>query len=137
MKLSRRKFLNLASGTAAIPVLSWVDSPTAAPTVKSDSGLKELNRLDAGELARRIARREVSPVEAIDAALTRAEETQAALNTFTVIDVDGARRAARVAETAIMRRRGQWFRTRHSPPFRLMCALGNTQPLLRALGRAQ
>jgi aspartyl-tRNA(Asn)/glutamyl-tRNA(Gln) amidotransferase subunit A len=103
MKLSRRKFLNLASGTAAIPALSWVVSPTAAQTVKSDSGLKELNRLDAGELARRIARREVSPVEAIDAALTRAEETQAALNTFTAIDVDGARRAARVAETAIMR----------------------------------
>ena len=47
--------------------------------------LSELNRLDATELAARISQRKVSPVEVIDAALTRLEATQPALNAFVAI----------------------------------------------------
>src|ERR1700730_8132086 len=77
--------------------------PASTQTRAARSGLKELNQLDASELAARIVRRDISPVEAVDAALARLEETEPALNAFAAIDVDGARRAARAAETAVMR----------------------------------
>jgi len=51
----------------------------------------------------RIARRDISPVEVIDAALARLAETEPALNAFTAVDADGARRAALAAEAAVTR----------------------------------
>jgi aspartyl-tRNA(Asn)/glutamyl-tRNA(Gln) amidotransferase subunit A len=69
----------------------------------SGGKLSELNRLDATELAARISRRKVSPVEVIDAALARLKAIQPALNAFVAIDSDGARRAARAAEMAVLR----------------------------------
>jgi Asp-tRNA(Asn)/Glu-tRNA(Gln) amidotransferase A subunit family amidase len=69
----------------------------------SGGKLSELNRLDATELAARISRRKVSPVEVIDAALARLKAIQPALNAFVAIDSDGARRAARAAEMAVQR----------------------------------
>jgi Asp-tRNA(Asn)/Glu-tRNA(Gln) amidotransferase A subunit family amidase len=101
MDQDRRSVLKATGASAltaaVLPLLA------AAQTRIVDGGLKDLNRLDAGELAKRIARREISPVEVIDAALTRLDETQPAINAFTAVDPEGARRAARAAEQAVMR----------------------------------
>jgi amidase len=75
----------------------------AAQAGSEGAKLSELNRLDATEIASRIARRQVSPVEVIDAALARLDATQPALTAFVTVDADGARRAARAEETAVMR----------------------------------
>jgi aspartyl-tRNA(Asn)/glutamyl-tRNA(Gln) amidotransferase subunit A len=55
----------------------------------------DLAWLSAAELSRRYARKELSPVEAVDFALARAERLQPHLNAFVLIDADGARKAAR------------------------------------------
>ena len=64
--------------------------------------LSQLNRMTAITLAREIAQHRVSPVEALDAALARIGETELQLNAFVQIDAEGARAAARGAESDIM-----------------------------------
>jgi aspartyl-tRNA(Asn)/glutamyl-tRNA(Gln) amidotransferase subunit A len=59
--------------------------------------------MTARELARRIAAREVSPVEVARRALGRAEATQGSLNSFFLIMDEQALAAARAAEDAVMR----------------------------------
>src|SRR5919202_3163262 len=54
-------------------------------------------------LADRIRKRELSPVEIVDAVLERAEGLQPTIHAFMTLDPDGARQAARAAETAISR----------------------------------
>jgi aspartyl-tRNA(Asn)/glutamyl-tRNA(Gln) amidotransferase subunit A len=71
--------------------------------------------MTARELARRIARREVSPVEVARRALGRAEATQGALNSFFLIMDAQALAAARVAEDAVMR--GDPLGPLHGVPF--------------------
>jgi aspartyl-tRNA(Asn)/glutamyl-tRNA(Gln) amidotransferase subunit A len=61
----------------------------------------ELCYLSAGELSRLIQRREVSPVEVIDAHLARIEATDGALNSFITLLPERARAAARQAEAQI------------------------------------
>jgi hypothetical protein len=61
----------------------------------------QLNRLTAGGLAREIAQRRVSPVEAVEAALARIAETEPSLDAFVQVDVEGALAAARRAEDDI------------------------------------
>ena len=63
-----------------------------------------LTALPAVEMARLISRREISPVELVDAHLARIEALNPTLNAFVFVDVDGARRQARVAEAAVLRR---------------------------------
>lgn len=72
------------------------------PQIGLDS---ELLGLPAGELARRIRAREVSPVEAVESALRQAERVQAEYNAFTVITASEALSAARRAEEAIVQGR--------------------------------
>jgi aspartyl-tRNA(Asn)/glutamyl-tRNA(Gln) amidotransferase subunit A len=62
----------------------------------------ELCFLPATELARRIAMRDLSPVEVVDAVLTRAEAVEPTLNLFALPLFDAARAAARVAEAAVI-----------------------------------
>jgi aspartyl-tRNA(Asn)/glutamyl-tRNA(Gln) amidotransferase subunit A len=63
----------------------------------------EFDTMSAADLRRRIARREVSPVEVTRHALERAEATQASLNAFFVIAHEAAMQQARQAEDAVMR----------------------------------
>ena len=60
--------------------------------------LTQLNRMPAVDLARAIAAGEISPVDAVEAALRRIEESEPQLNAFVQVDAEGAMAAARVAE---------------------------------------
>jgi aspartyl-tRNA(Asn)/glutamyl-tRNA(Gln) amidotransferase subunit A len=64
--------------------------------------LSQLNHMTAGDLARAMAAREVSPIEAVGAALERIEQTEPRLNAFIQVDPDGALAAARRAEAEIV-----------------------------------
>jgi aspartyl-tRNA(Asn)/glutamyl-tRNA(Gln) amidotransferase subunit A len=76
----------------------------AAPVRKpEDSMPADFDAMTAVELRRRIARREVSPVEATRRALAKAEATQATLNAFFLLMPEQALAAARAAEIAVMR----------------------------------
>jgi amidase len=58
----------------------------------------ELAFADASELAARVRRREVSPVELVELYLSRIERLDPQLNAYVTVDADGARAAARAAE---------------------------------------
>src|SRR5215510_6866112 len=58
--------------------------------------------LPATELAARIRRRDLSPVEVVDAYLKRIEQRNGAVNAYTLVLGDQARAAARDAERAVM-----------------------------------
>ena len=74
-----------------------------------------LDRMSAMELRRRIARKEVSPVEVTKRALQKAEETQGTLNAFFVLLPEEAMAAARAAEAAVLK--GQPLGALHGLPF--------------------
>jgi amidase len=61
----------------------------------------EIAELTAAELAGRIRRRELSPVEVMDAAIARIESDNERLNAFVHLDLDQARERARQAEQAV------------------------------------
>ena len=62
---------------------------------------EELAGATVTELAGRIRRRELSPVEVMDATLERIEARNPSLNALVFLDLDGARAAAREAERAV------------------------------------
>jgi len=70
-----------------------------APAIDRD----DLCFMSATRLADMIARRQLSPVEVVDAVLARAERLQPVLNMFALPQADAARAAAKVAEAAVMR----------------------------------
>jgi amidase len=61
----------------------------------------ELMFFSAVSMAERIRRGELSPVELVDAHLERIEGLNPKLNAFVQVDIEGARRLARVAEAAV------------------------------------
>src|ERR1044071_9733513 len=69
----------------------------------------------AAELAVLIARRAVSPVEAVDGVLDRIEKTQPTLNAFITVCAEEGRAAAKKAEAAVMR--GDALGPLHGVPF--------------------
>ena len=69
----------------------------------------------AADLAAGIARRKISPVEVVDAVLARIEALER-LNAYVTVDAEGARRAARAAERAVMRK-GARLGPLHGVPF--------------------
>lgn len=64
---------------------------------------EDLNFVTALDLKRRIAAREISPVDVVEAALRRLHEVEPVLNNFVTITEDVARQAAKDAEAAIMK----------------------------------
>jgi aspartyl-tRNA(Asn)/glutamyl-tRNA(Gln) amidotransferase subunit A len=75
----------------------------------------DLAYTSAAELARLIAARKMSPVEAVDAVLERVERAQPALNAFITVCGEAARAAAKEAEAAVMR--GDTLGPLHGVPF--------------------
>ena len=63
----------------------------------------ELAYASAYELAARIRRRDLSPVEVVEACIARIEARNPSLNALVYLGFDDARRAARAAEDAVMR----------------------------------
>jgi aspartyl-tRNA(Asn)/glutamyl-tRNA(Gln) amidotransferase subunit A len=64
---------------------------------------EELCFTPAGKLAGMIARREASPIEAVDAVIARAERLEPSLNMFALPLYEQARLQAKAAEAAVMR----------------------------------
>jgi aspartyl-tRNA(Asn)/glutamyl-tRNA(Gln) amidotransferase subunit A len=63
----------------------------------------ELTWATAAELSRLYRRKDLSPVEVVDANLKRAEKLQPHLNSFVLIDAEGARAAAKASEARWLR----------------------------------
>jgi aspartyl-tRNA(Asn)/glutamyl-tRNA(Gln) amidotransferase subunit A len=63
----------------------------------------ELHFITVAEAARRIARRELSPVELTEAYLQRIDAFDDQLQSFVTLTADRARQQAKTAETEIMR----------------------------------
>jgi aspartyl-tRNA(Asn)/glutamyl-tRNA(Gln) amidotransferase subunit A len=70
---------------------------------KATDLLDELNWMPAWRAAELIARREISPVELVEHVLRRIDALDPLLKTFSHIDADGARDAAKRAEAAVLR----------------------------------
>lgn len=64
----------------------------------------ELCYTPAAQLAAMIRGREISPVEVVSNALDRLDETEPVLDAFVTVDAEGALKAARTAERAVMGR---------------------------------
>ena len=71
--------------------------------------------MSATDLAAAVRRRKVSPVEVVDAILDRVGRLRDG-NAYCLVDADGARRAARAAERAVMKR-GARLGPLHGVPF--------------------
>ena len=77
--------------------------------------IPELCRLSARALSERIRRREISPVEVVDAHLAHIEAADPALNSFITVTGDHARARAREAEAEIAA--GDWRGPLHGVPY--------------------
>ena len=75
----------------------------------------DFDAMSAAELRRRVAAKDVSPVELTRRALAKAEATQATLNAFFVLLPERALAAAKAAEDAVMR--GEPLGLLHGVPF--------------------
>jgi len=71
--------------------------------------------MSASDLAAAIAKKKVSPVEAVDAVLSRID-TLKQLNAYVTLDADRARQSAKAAERSVMRR-GARLGALHGVPF--------------------
>jgi amidase len=83
--------------------------------------MPELTFLSAVSMAERIRKRELSSVELVEAHLTRIQNLNPKLNAFVQVDVEGARRQARLAETAV--RDGKELGVLHGIPLSVKSAI--------------
>ena len=72
-------------------------------------------------MAEQIREKKLSPVELVEAHLTRIQELNPRLNAFVHVDVDGARRQARVAEAAV--RNGEELGALHGVPLSIKSSI--------------
>ena len=73
-------------------------------TSRAPDSTNDLVFLPAVAMAEQIRKRKISPVELIEAHLTRIEEQNPRLNAFVQVDREGGRRAAQDAEIAVMQK---------------------------------
>ncbi len=83
--------------------------------------MPELIFLSAVSMAEQIRRKKLSPVELVEAHLARIEELNPRVNAFVHVDVEGARRQARVAEAAV--RGGQELGVLHGVPLSIKSSM--------------
>ncbi len=81
----------------------------------------ELTFLSAVSMAEQIRRGELSPVELVEAHLARIEELNPRLNAFVQVDVERARREARIAEAAV--RNGEKLGPLHGVPLSIKSSM--------------
>ena len=77
-------------------------SQTPGSTVPGSSSITEITRLSASELASLIRRKQLSPVEIMEAYLRRAEQLNPVIKAFASLEADLAMAAARRAEKDLM-----------------------------------
>src|SRR5437588_7393582 len=82
----------------------------------SDERTAELHWQSATTLAQQIKRKKVSPVEVVDALLARIDKLNPTLNAYVTLTAETARREARAAERALIRR-GATLGPLHGVPF--------------------
>src|ERR1039458_4761874 len=70
--------------------------------VQETSPVQELTFLSAVSMAEQIRRKQLSPIELVEAHLQRIEQLNPKLNAFVDVDAAGARRQAQTAERAVM-----------------------------------
>jgi Asp-tRNA(Asn)/Glu-tRNA(Gln) amidotransferase A subunit family amidase len=66
-------------------------------------GMCDLTLQSAVSMAEQIRKKQLSPIELVDAHLARIENLNPRLNAYVQVDAEGARRAARAAEDAVLR----------------------------------
>jgi amidase len=92
-----------ASFRGSAPFESTIINQEKVMSSQSSTSLSdELAYISAAELAARIRRRDISPVEVVDAFLQRIDARNPSLNAFVFLDPDGARKRAKDAERAVM-----------------------------------
>ena len=83
--------------------------------------MPELTFLSAVAMAEQIRQKRLSPVELVEAHLTRIQELNPRLNAFVQVDVEGARRQALAAEAAV--RRGEDLGVLHGVPLSIKSSM--------------
>ncbi len=83
--------------------------------------MSELTYLSAVSMAEQIRRRQLSPVELVEAHLARIEKLNPKLNAFIQVDAEGARRQAQVAEAAVTR--GEELSALHGVPLSIKSSI--------------
>jgi Asp-tRNA(Asn)/Glu-tRNA(Gln) amidotransferase A subunit family amidase len=83
--------------------------------------VQELTFLSAVSMAEQIRRKELSPVELVEAHLQRIEQLNPSLNAFVEVDAAGARRQARAAESAV--RQGSALGPLHGVPLSIKSSI--------------
>ncbi|MBZ5706822.1 MAG: amidase [Acidobacteriia bacterium] len=83
--------------------------------------MSELTSLSAVSMAEQIRRKELSPVELVEAHLSRIEQLNPKLNAFVQVDRERARRAAQLAESAVMS--GQKLGPLHGVPISIKSSI--------------
>src|SRR3984893_8658114 len=83
--------------------------------------MPELTFLSAASMAEQIRQKKLSPVDLIEAHLARIQELNPKLNAFVQVDVEGARRQALLAETAV--RDGQKLGVLHGVPLSIKSSM--------------
>ncbi|UHC17877.1 amidase [Methylobacterium currus] len=82
---------------------SLIRGARGATAVSAGSASSDLATMSAQDMAARIKRSEISPLEIVGAVLDRIERLEPSLNAFAALDRDGALAAAAAAERAVMR----------------------------------
>ncbi len=96
--------------------------------------MPDLTFLSAVSMAEQIRQKKLSPVELVEAHLTRIQELNPTLNAFVHIDAEGARRQARAAEAAA--REGRTLGVLHGVPISIKSSIDSRGPALGSRNEA-